>query len=37
MEGGSASALLSLRTEFARTLQNVSFAALAFLLLPFSR
>src|SRR5258705_40305 len=35
--GGSASARLSLRTEFARTLQNVTFAVLAFLLLPFPR
>src|SRR5712692_8403545 len=36
--GTSASARLSLRTEFARTLQKtVTFAALAFLDLPFSR
>ena len=36
--GTSASARLSLRTELARTLQKtVTFAALAFLDLPFSR
>lgn len=36
--GASASARLSRRTEFARTLQKIAnFAALAFLDLPFSR